>query len=288
MKNLFLTLMLTFSIGAIACSEDGKTGFVEDNDLYIPADSLQMGGLTQEQFNGVIEKIEAIYIPFASSLGGKLAVARKWDDGTVNANASRSGSTWKVNMYGGLARHETITEDGFALVLCHEIGHHLGGAPKVGMFLNKWASNEGQSDYYAALKCLRKTFLNDDNATIVSALNAPETLVTACAKNHANKDDKNICIRTGMAGVSVSNLFAALRNGTPAQFQTPDAGVVTSTNDAHPAYQCRLDTFFQGSLCGAGMNDEVSQKEEVQGTCHKTLGHSIGMRPSCWFKAKVN
>ena len=280
--------MLTFSIGAIACSEDGTSGFVEDNDLYIPADSLQVGGLTQEQFNGVIEKIEAIYIPFASSLGGKLAVARKWGDGTVNANASRSGSTWKVNMYGGLARHETITEDGFALVLCHEIGHHLGGAPKVGMFMNKWASNEGQSDYYAALKCLRKTFLNDDNGSVVSALNAPETLVTACTKNHANKDDKNICIRTGMAGVSVSNLFAALRRGAPAKFETPDAGVVTSTNNAHPAYQCRLDTFFQGSLCGAGMNDEVSQKEEVQGTCHKTLGHSIGMRPSCWFKAKVN
>ncbi|MBA2405553.1 MAG: hypothetical protein H0V66_12325 [Bdellovibrionales bacterium] len=254
----------------------------------MPADSLRVAGLTQEQFNAVIEKIETIYLPIATQMGGKLAIARKWDDGTVNANASRSGKTWKVNMYGGLARHATVTEDGFALVLCHELGHQLGGAPKVGNFMNKWAANEGQSDYFAALKCLRKAFLNDDNGSIVSALNAPETLVAGCTKNHANTDDKNICIRTGMAGVSVANLFAALRNSAPAKFETPDTSIVNSTNDAHPAYQCRLDTFFQGSLCGVGMNEDVSQKEEVQGTCHATLGHTIGLRPTCWFKAKVN
>jgi len=288
MKNLLLSLMLVFSIAAMACSEDGTSGFVEENNLYIPADAKLLGGLTEEQFNNVIDKIETIYSPIATNMGGKLSIARKWDDGTVNANATRSGSSWKVNMYGGLARHETITEDGFALVLCHELGHQLGGAPKVKMFLNKWASNEGQSDYFAALKCLRKTFLNDDNGTIVSALNAPETLVTACTKNHTNKDDKNICIRTGMSGVSVANLFAALRTSAPAKFETPDTTVVSSTNDSHPAYQCRLDTFFQGSLCGIGMNEDVSQQEEVQGTCHKSLGHSIGLRPLCWFKPKVN
>ena len=286
MKNLFLSFMLIFSVSAMACTEDGTGGIVEDNDLYIPANAKRFGGLSEVQFNNVIEKIEAIYVPIAAEMGGKLAIARKWDDGTVNANASRSGKTWKVNMYGGLARHETITEDGFALVLCHEIGHELGGAPKVGSFMNRWASNEGQADYFAVLKCLRKTFLNDDNASIITSLNAPETLVKSCAKNHANKDDKNICIRTGMAGVSVANLFAALRSGTPASFDTPDSSEVSRTNDAHPAYQCRLDTYLQGSLCDVGMNEEVDQKDEVKGTCHKELGHSIGLRPLCWFKPK--
>jgi hypothetical protein len=286
MKNLFLSLMLIFSVSAMACTEDGTGGFVEDNDLYISADAKRFGGLSEEQFNKVIEKIETIYIPIAAEMGGTLAIARKWDDGTVNANASRSGKTWKVNMYGGLARHETITEDGFALVLCHEIGHELGGAPKVGNFFNRWASNEGQADYFAVLKCLRKTFLNDDNANIITGLNAPETLVKSCAKNHVNKDDKNICIRTGMAGVSVSNLFAALRSSTPASFNTPDSSEVSRTNDSHPAYQCRLDTYLQGSLCDVGMNEEVDQKDEVKGTCHKELGHSIGLRPLCWFKPK--
>ena len=158
MKNLVLSLMLVFSAATLACTEDGKGGIVEDNDLNIPADSLYVGGITEAQFNAVIDKIEVIYSPIAKSLGKEYLVARKWDDGTVNANASQSGSKWNINMYGGLARHATITEDGFALVLCHETGHLLGGAPKVAGFMNKWASNEGQADYFANLKCLRKTF----------------------------------------------------------------------------------------------------------------------------------
>lgn len=287
MKNLILSLMLIFSTAAISCSEDGSSGIVEDNDLYIPVDALRVGGLTEAQFNAVIDQIEPIYQPIVSNMGGKLKINRKWTDGTVNANASRSGSTWVVNMFGGLARHDTITEDGFALVLCHELGHHLGGAPKVAGFFNRWASNEGQADYFAALKCLRKTFLNDDNATIVSTLNAPASLVNACTKAHPNTDEKNICIRTGMAGMSVGHFFASMRNQAAPDFETPDTNVVSRTNDAHPAYQCRLDTFFQGSLCDVSMNEDVSQKDEVQGTCHGSLGHTSGLRPLCWFKPSV-
>ena len=287
MKNVFFSLMLIFSAAAMACSEDGKTGFVEENDLYIPANTKNLTGINEAQFNAVIAKIETIYAPIVSSMGARLSIARKWNDGTVNANASRSGLNWKVNMYGGLARHQTVTEDGFSLVLCHEIGHHLGGAPKVANFLTKWASNEGQSDYFASLKCLRRVFLNDDNATIISSMQVPAPLTAACAKNHINRDEQAICIRTGMAGMSVADLFAALRNSPPAKFETPDASVVNATNNSHPAHQCRLDTFFQGSLCEASLNEDVSQTDEVKGTCHKTTGQTIGLRPLCWFKPKV-
>ena len=286
MRSLFFLITLLISLPAFSCSEDGSSGIMEDNSLNIPVDSFRTAGLTEEQFNAVISKIETIYAPIVAGMGGNLNIARKWDDGTVNANATRMGMTWHVNMYGGLARHEAITEDGFALVLCHEIGHHLGGAPKVGMFFNKWASNEGQADYFSSLKCLRKAFLNDDNETILQNADAPEVLVKACKKNHSNKDDQLICIRASLAGQSVSNLFAAMRNQPAAKFETPDTTVVDTTYDKHPNYQCRLDTYFQGALCEANLNEDVSQKEEVQGTCHKDLGHKIGLRPKCWFKAK--
>jgi hypothetical protein len=283
--TLFLSLTL-FTGSAFACSEDGSSGFLPDNDLYIPSDVKTAGGITQAQFNAVIDKLEAIYAPIVSSMGGKLKIARKWDDGTVNANAMRLFSNWNVNMYGGLARHASITEDGFALVLCHEIGHHLGGAPKVAGFLQKWASNEGQSDYFATLKCLRKAFLNDNNEQIVARMNVPAPLAEACTKAWGNGPDRAICIRNGMAGVSVAGLFAALRSQPEAKFDTPDRKVVTKTDDAHPAHQCRLDTYFQGALCDIGMNEDVSQKDEVKGTCHRSLGHSVGIRPLCWFKPK--
>jgi hypothetical protein len=280
-----LALALTLSGSVFACSEDGTTGFLPENDLRIPVGTKLLGGLTEAQFNAVIDKVEVLYTPIVSNMGGNLKIARKWTDATVNANATRLGA-WNVNMYGGLARHQAITEDGFALVLCHEIGHHLGGAPKVGMILNRWASNEGQADYYATLKCLRLVFQNDNNDAVVKKLNAPAALTNACAKAWPDKTDYNICVRNGMAGASVAGLFAALRSQPEGRFETPDATVVKKTNDAHPAHQCRLDTYFQGALCEKSFNEEVSQKDEVKGTCHASTGHTSGLRPLCWFKPK--
>lgn len=287
MKFLLASILAATMVGpAFGCSEDGKTGFLPENDMNIPADAKNRTGLTEEQFNAVIDKVEPIYVPIAKSMGGNLKIHRKWKDGTVNASAARMFSAWNVNMFGGLARHQTITEDGFALVLCHEIGHQLGGSPKVGNFLMNWAANEGQSDYFATLKCLRKAFLNDNNAAVVSKMNVPATLSNACAKAHADKNDMNICIRNGMAGASVSALFASMRNKPEASFDTPDPKKVVSTNNSHPDFQCRLDTYFQGALCEKSFNEDVSQKDEVQGTCHGTTGHEIGLRPRCWFKPK--
>jgi Zn-dependent protease with chaperone function len=54
-------------------------------------------------------------------------------------------------MFGGLARDPLVTKDGFSAVICHEIGHHIAGAPRKGF---SWASNEGQADYFATTKCL--------------------------------------------------------------------------------------------------------------------------------------
>lgn len=289
MKYFAFVLALTFSGMVMACSEDGSSGFLPENNLNIPVNAKKKTGITEAQFNAVITKIETIYSPVIARMGGNLKINRKWSDGTVNASAQRLpfSKDWNVNMFGGLARHETITADGFALVLCHEIGHHIGGAPKVKNFMMSWASNEGQSDYFAALKCLRQTYLNDNNVALVKSMKVPATLADACAKAHPNKDEAAICVRVGMSGSSVADLFAAIKNKPKAQFDTPDRAVVAKTDDAHPAHQCRLDTFFQGALCEVSHTEDVSQKEEVKGTCHKTLGHSEGLRPLCWFKPSV-
>ena len=291
-----LSLGLTGSL--LACSIDGKGGFLPENDLYIPAGMKSInGGITEAEFTEAIDKVETIYAPIIANMGAKLDIERKWSDGTVNAYASQSGKTWKVAMFGGLARHKTITQDGMSLVVCHEIGHHIGGAPKKGGStsgggwwggsgsVTSWASNEGQADYFATLKCLRKAFLNDNNVEIAANLNAPKSLVDACNKQNKNdKEDSALCVRMGMAGKSVSDLFSDLSRLPETKFETPDTKIVDKTDDNHPKAQCRLDTYFQGSLCDVSMNEDVSQKEEVKGTCHGSLGHKIGTRPLCWFK----
>jgi hypothetical protein len=288
-KQGLLLASIALSVPSIACTIDGQEGFVPENNLKISAFSKRVGGITEDQFNSVIDKYEALYSPIVKSFGGDLLIERKWTDATVNAYAQQLGTTWKVSMFGGLARHETITEDGFALVVCHELGHHIGGAPrKVSPWSSPWASNEGQSDYFATLKCLRRGWERDNNEEIVRAMNVPETLQKACSAQHIWNQDYYTCIRGGMAGLSVAKLFQALRNSTvEPKFDTPDAKVVTKTDDNHPATQCRLDTYFQGSLCGISFHEDVSSSSEVNGTCHGTTGHSKGLRPLCWFKPSV-
>jgi len=291
LQGLLVTTMV-LSQSSFACTEDGSEGIVPEHNLRIEVDEKRNAGLTEEQFNAVIDKVETHYAPVVAQMNATLKVARNWTDGTVNAYASRSGSTWNVAMFGGLARHETITEDGFALVVCHEIGHHIGGAPKkASMWSNSWASNEGQSDYWANLKCLRQVFKNESSLRIVREMKknkqVPEAVITACNSAWKTATDRAICVRGAMAGKSVSDLFAALRNATPGSFETPDTKVVTKTDDNHPHYQCRLDTYFQGSLCEANMNEDVEQSSEVTATCHGTLGHTTGTRPLCWFKPSV-
>ena len=288
-KQGLLLASIALSVPSIACTIDGQEGFVPENNLKISAFSKRVGGITEDQFNSVIDKYEALYSPIVKSFGGDLLIERKWTDATVNAYAQQLGTTWKVSMFGGLARHETITEDGFALVVCHELGHHIGGAPrKVSPWSSPWASNEGQSDYFATLKCLRRGWERDNNEEIVRAMNVPETLQKACSAQHIWNQDYYTCIRGGMAGLSVAKLFQALRNSTvEPKFDTPDAKVVTKTYDNHPATQCRLDTYFQGSLCGISFHEDVSSSSEVNGTCHGTTGHSKGLRPLCWFKPSV-
>lgn len=297
MKVTAMVLGLSLAGTAFTCSPDGRDGFVPENDLNIPSSIKSINGITREAFDRAIDKVETFYAPVISSMGATLSIDRNWDDGTVNAYASQSGKTWKVAMFGGLARHETITEDAMSLVVCHEVGHHIGGAPKKGgsstggwwggsTSAASWATNEGQADYFANLKCLRHAFLNDNNAAIVAKLTVPAIVTEKCTKaNKGNAEETAICIRASMAGKSVSDLFSALSRLPATKFETPDAGVVSRTDDNHPKAQCRLDTYFAGSLCEVSMNEEVSQKEEVKGTCHPSLGHKVGLRPNCWFKA---
>ena len=287
-KQGLLTLGLIVAYNSIACTQDGRDGFLPKNDFKISVDQKRTGGLSEEQFNAVIDEVEGLYAPIVATYGGELKVVRNWTDGTVNAYAQQIGKEWRVSMFGGLARHETITEDGFKLVICHEIGHHIGGAPrKSSPWASPWASNEGQADYFATLKCLRRVWNDEDNSAVVAAMEVPEELTNKCAGQFSG-EDAAVCVRGGMAGMSVSRLFQSLYNETTSpKFETPSTKVVTKTDDNHPATQCRLDTYFQGALCEKSFSEDVTATSEVTGTCHGSTGYTIGLRPLCWFKPSV-
>ena len=284
-----ITLTTLTSQALFACDLHGKTGIVEDNNLYIPVGRKAMGGLTEAQFNKVIDRVGVLYSKEVQQKGGTLTFERNWTDGTVNAYAHRdeeTGKIWYVSMFGGLARHPQMTEDAFAVVVCHELGHQIGGAPRKtdssgGL---RWASNEGQADYFATLKCLRRFFAGQDNQAVVAKLKVPQIVTNNCKVNFANANEIAVCQRSAMAGEVLGNFFKALMNTTTAlSFSTPDKNNVQVTYDGHPQAQCRLDTYFQGSLCDKSVAEAVSDTDVNLGTCTKRNGDQYGLRPNCWY-----
>ncbi len=264
-------------------------GFIPDNTLNIPV-SFTGGGLTETQFHQVIDKVAGVYVPIITSKGATLEMKRNWEDGTVNAYASRDmsrGTTWTVAMFGGLARHPLVTEDAFAVVVCHELGHHLGGAPKKTQAFQvdpKWASNEGESDYFATAKCLRKIFEHDDNEKILAEKSLPLEVKTGCEKVYKNHSEIKLCERVAMAGFEVAGFLSELaKDKKPVSFSTPDKKKVWRIDNDHPKAQCRLDTYLAGALCDKNADLELGQKDANVGACTLKNGDLAGMRPRCWM-----
>ena len=70
-----------------ACDQQGTTGIVEDNKLWISADQKSATGITEEEFNSILDRVEELYTPIIEEFGATLNVDRNWENGTVNAYA---------------------------------------------------------------------------------------------------------------------------------------------------------------------------------------------------------
>ena len=286
LRGLMLSLFAVFLSAPSFKSQTVCAGFLPENDMKIEASVFQVGGISLQDFNAVLDEVEQFYTPVISAKGARLEVNRKWDDPTVNASANQMGNTYAINMYGGLARHPSMNKDGFTLVACHEIGHHLGGAPKIESWWGEpdWATNEGGSDYFASLRCLRFMFHEQENLEFVKNNEIDPTLRMHCEQDFDTQAEENLCMRIGMAGFVSANLFQVMhKNPTPLRFDTPDPNVVTRMADGHPAPQCRLDTYFQGALCRHDMTVPLSDNDPNVGACSERMGQKEGLRPRCWF-----
>jgi len=115
------------------------------------ADDAGQKGLSEPQFNEVLDAVQSVYTPVIARRGLESILSRYWSDGQIDARPYLGARFISLSIYGGLARQEGMTQDGLAFIACHELGHPLGGFPSnVTGF-----SFEGQADYYATTKCLR-------------------------------------------------------------------------------------------------------------------------------------
>jgi hypothetical protein len=259
---------------------------IPENDLNNPPLIIKdFDTISEHDFNLVTGVLFKIYAPIIEDLSGlKFNMIADWQDGTVNAYATRSVDSWNIHINGGIARAKGMTTDGLAIIVCHEIGHHLGGAPRTFLY-GGWPSAEGEADYFATSKCLKKYYAQlsvDESFAIDSSI--PEKVILDCNTVYKNLADLKICVRSQKASLDFAhflNLLPGARNLV--MLGTPDTKVVKGTIfNEYPKPQCRFDTLYQGSLCSVHSNVATSETDAKIGHCNDES--KPGTRPRCWYK----
>ncbi|MBO9666188.1 MAG: hypothetical protein J7501_05190 [Bdellovibrio sp.] len=199
--------------------------------------------ISEVQFNSLISLFQKQY-PDISFQGS-------WFNDTVNAQAMRFDDAKLVVIYGGLARDAATTADSFALMVCHEVGHHLGDGPYFPAPAGSitWAAGEGAADYFAVHGCF-----NQLAASIpAQSLSLPSDQVTSLKQLCSAQSSPVICARAAVAGLMVAKLQW---NVLPEENPEPrigghDSSKVGKTLLDYASPQCRLDTFIASALGSA-------------------------------------
>lgn len=293
----FLILVATFLAASAHAS------FLPRNTVYLEEQGLGEPQITEEIFKARIEKLQTTYAPVISQFGGRLSIKGDWKSKQVNAYATQMLMFWKVIVTGSLARRPELSPDGMTLIVCHEIGHHLGGFPfsEGTPFGGRWASVEGQSDYFSTFVCAKKMWKEEltENAKFRELVNTLPRL--QCDTSYESDADRDLCYRTSVALESVIATMAALMKKPMPQYDTPDTNIVTATSEAHPKVQCRFDTLYAGAICPVktdetlipgkkvkgGRRGSEAEKEAAMLSCSLLRNFTVGVRPACWFKATM-
>jgi hypothetical protein len=270
---------------------------------------VRAGEVNTGLFDNVIRAANSVYEPIFRQYGLRLILRGVWEEQEANAFAypgadpialfkkkAQAGATLKdfnmrirrVDINGELARNPHMTADALLMVICHEIGHHIGGLPSNGGF----ASNEGQSDYFASMKCMRQVLQTQKNVEIMRRRAIDPFVRQRCfAAWGRDVEQAALCMRSAMAGKQLARVLNSLGGGeNDVDFKTPAKEVAAVTDNRHPEPQCRLDTYFEGALCRVSHNEIMNFRNPLQGACvpERSPGiMGIGLRPACWFHPKL-
>ncbi len=130
----------------------------------------------------------------------------------VNAEITKVDRSFVIRIMGGMLAHPLLDPAALKLLLCHELGHLLGGPPLKSR--NGWSSTEGQADYFSSASCARS--LGYDEASFLDA------------------------------AVALTRIYAEVTREPSPRLDSCDERLVERTNYGYPAVQCRLDTLISG------------------------------------------
>ena len=209
------------------------------------------------------------------------------DDLTAAASAEHNFDKLAIVINTGLLQSTRLTPDSFRMIICHELGHLFGGAPRknvppewdgpVGPDGFSFMSSEGQADYYASSSCFKRMLELEKKSSPIDTKRIGPALKNKCEVIGNKKGrDLEICYRSSLAGLDFLNLVFDF----PISCELEDKSTAPEMiRDSYPARQCRLDTIINGTLCSEVLPLSLNSFDETKNSCLS----SFALRPKCWF-----
>lgn len=296
-----------------------NTSFAKKHESFFPKslyslnkeviNALPASKINEEQLLKMIDTFHGIYDQELNAMGAKLDIPNLWAEKEINAYAHREKgkNIFTIEIMGGLVRTPYLDTDSLALIMCHEMGHHLGGAPKKiieeeeqidrrssnkGIFSRKpkevkysWSSAEGQADYYGAQKCMKKYYSYLQKNNLLTEETVLPEIENNCKLVYSNDLELTTCKKTANAGIKVAKIFKLITGKTEdSNILTPSSVETKQTVLGYPTIQCRLDTFYHGTLCDKAADIPTSPTDANAGYCTTETDGALKSRPLCWYK----
>lgn len=260
-KHWFLIIILTF-VGQFANASVNKTDYVR-----------------------ISNALKSIYADKIREQGGNLKFVLSEASGAPNAYAAKKGEdSWEITVVSSFLNlsHQTIPTLG--IILCHEVGHFLGGKPYVvgkqmTAAVRAWApkkmSAEGQADYFATSECI-KNLANQIPDLFVSnkgLLNLPSS--QECRRSYTNEKEIKLCNEILTASHQAILVYQqildqlSVPNSFFARIQNAASDRTLDLVGEYPELDCRYETFIKGTLCSS-LN--INECDDLKWG-----------RPACWF-----
>lgn len=244
--------------------------------------------MTEQDFFNMLQLVENTYRPLFKKRKIDFYLVKDWKAKYVTTTAFYQNSTFVVSIPGEFARQEGMTVDSVALAACHEIGHFLGGSPrKTSSHETSWMAVEGQADYFATSKCLRRLFNNrpENRAAYLK-------LSPVVREEVKKKCQSYQCARILAASLNLIKATQKLeKDQSILGLQLQDSSKVSETLEKHPSLQCRLDTLVAGAKCKVSLYEDFDPYDQAAGACaHDALDveEAKAARPLCWFAPMQN
>lgn len=185
--------------------EMAPNSVVQESDLYL-----------------IGARILSLYAHEVSKLGRPIILDAKWNSPYMGAGAVKKNDRFEIMVLGGTVRVDGFSKEAYATIICHELGHIIGGAPYQDFAGTEWSSREGQADYFAASQCLPRYYrsLGHSEASILDKIEQGGYDFLA----------------------SMMSFSSATREQSLERVFVPMAPVETTLR-GYPSLQCRYETF---------------------------------------------